>query len=220
MIRLLFTSGRGPAECRIAVAKLIATLTAAAAALGLDVDCLEGPDPDGHGPASAIVVIHGDAAAEFARPWIGSIQWMAQSPLRPHHKRKNWFIGVFELPALPDAPKSLAVQDVRFEAFRAGGPGGQHQNKTESAVRAIHIASGLSVVARDERSQHRNKALALERIAALLRLQGELRAITAQNDKSATRTTIECFIRASSRCRNYITLPGHRRRCCDTLIRL
>ena len=112
-------------------------------------------------------------------------------PARPHHKRKNWFIGVFELPAPPDAPKALAVQDVRFEAFRAGGPGGQHQNKTESAVRATHIASGLSVVARDERSQHRNKALALERIAALLRLQGELQAITAQNDAHAAHDRLE-----------------------------
>jgi peptide chain release factor len=60
------------------------------------------------------------------------------------------------------------------------GPGGQHQNKTESAVRATHIASGLSVVVREERSQHRNKALALERIATLLRLQDEMAAITAQ----------------------------------------
>lgn len=177
MIRLLFTSGRGPAECRIAVRKAVATLAAEAASLGLETDCLEGSNTDGHGPASAIVVIHGGAAAAFARPWIGAIQWVAQSPLRPHHKRKNWFIGVFELPALPDAPKALAIHDVRFEAFRAGGPGGQHQNKTESAVRATHIASGLSVVAREERSQHRNKALALERIAALLKLQGELEAI-------------------------------------------
>ena len=98
---------------------------------------------------------------------------------------------MFELPALPEAPKALAVQDVRFEAFRAGGPGGQHQNKTESAVRATHIASGLSVVAREERSQHRNKALALERIAALLRLQGELQAITAQNDAHAAHDRLE-----------------------------
>jgi peptide chain release factor len=106
MIRLLFTSGRGPAECRIAVRKAVATLTVEAASLDLETDCLEGPNPDGHGPASAIVVIHGDAAATFAGPWIGAIQWMAQSPLRPHHKRKNWFIGVFELPALPVAPLS------------------------------------------------------------------------------------------------------------------
>jgi peptide chain release factor len=191
MIRLLFTSGRGPAECRIAVANAIATLTAEAASLGLDSDCLEGPNADGHGPASAIVVIHGDAAAVFARPWIGSIQWVAQSPLRPHHKRKNWFIGVFELPVLPEAAKAITAQEVRFEAFRAGGPGGQHQNKTESAVRAIHIASGLSVVAREQRSQHRNKALALERIAALIRLRGELEAITARTNTHAVHDRLE-----------------------------
>jgi peptide chain release factor len=87
MIRLLFTSGRGPAECRIAVRKAVAALAAEAASLGLDTDCLDGPNTDGHGPASAIVVIHGDAATAFARPWIGAIQWVAQSPLRPHHKR-------------------------------------------------------------------------------------------------------------------------------------
>jgi len=191
MIRLLFSSGRGPAECRIALANAIATLTAEAATLGLDTDCVNGPDPDGHGPASAIVVIHGDAAAIFARPWIGSIQWVAQSPLRPHHKRKNWFIGIFELPALPDAPKALATQHVRFETLRAGGPGGQHQNKTESAVRAIHTATGLTVLAREERSQHRNKALALERLAALIRLQGELEAITARDDAHALHDRLE-----------------------------
>lgn len=191
MIRLLFTSGRGPAECRIAVRHAVAALAAEAALLGLEADCVEGPSPDRYGPGSAIVVIHGDAATAFARPWIGAIQWVAQSPVRPHHKRKNWFIGVFKLPALPDAPKALAVHDVRFEAFRAGGPGGQHQNKTESAVRATHIASGLSVVVREERSQHRNKALALERMAALLRLQGEMAAITAQSDAHAAHDRLE-----------------------------
>jgi peptide chain release factor len=190
MIRLLFTSGRGPAECRIAVRKASSALATAAATLGLETDCVEGPNPDGHGPASAIVVVHGEAAAAFARPWIGAIQWIAQSPVRPHHKRKNWFIGVFELPPHPDAPKALAIGDVRFEAFRAGGPGGQHQNKTESAVRATHIASGLSVVVREERSQHRNKALALERIAALLRLRSELDAITARNEAHAVHDSL------------------------------
>ena len=191
MIRLLITSGRGPAECRIAVQKATIALIGDAASLGLETDCLEGSNPDGHGPASTIVVIHGDAAASFARPWVGAIQWMAQSPLRPHHKRKNWFIGVFELPPLPHTPTALMARDVRFEAFRAGGPGGQHQNKTESAVRATHIVTGLSVVVREGRSQHRNKALALERIAALLRLKGDLEAITARNDTHAVHDRLE-----------------------------
>ena len=150
MIRLLLTSGRGPAECRIALAKVLDLLTRQAHALGLVVDVAAGPDPDGWGPASAIVVLHGDGAVAFARGWIGSIQWIAQSPVRPRHKRKNWFIGISERPSMPAGPEALAERDVRFEAFRAGGPGGQHQNKTESAVRAIHRPSGLSVVAREE----------------------------------------------------------------------
>ncbi len=178
MIRLLLTSGRGPAECRIAVAKTIEALAADAAALGLDVDCVVGSNVDGHGPASAVVVIHGAGALDFARPWIGSIQWIARSPLRPHHKRKNWFVGIVELTAAPAAPSTVAAHEVRFESFRAGGPGGQHQNKTESAVRAVHVATGLTVVAREERSQHRNRALALQRLGALVKMQGELAAIT------------------------------------------
>ena len=191
MIRLLLTSGRGPAECKIALSKVLHALTHAADALDLDVDRVEGPNTDGRGPGSAVVVIHGDAAAAFARPWIGSIQWVAQSPLRPYHKRKNWFIGVFELSMSPVAPKALEPHDVRFEAFRAGGPGGQHQNKTESAVRAVHVPTGLAVVAREERSQHRNKALALERLAALIKLGGELAAIADRQNAHAAHDQLE-----------------------------
>lgn len=178
MIRLLLTSGRGPAECRIALAKALGVLAHEAETVGLDLDVATGPDLDGHGPASAIALVEGPGAEAFAASWIGSILWVSQSPLRPHHKRKNWFIGVFELAPLAIGPAKLNPADVRFEAFRAGGPGGQHQNKTESAVRAVHTPTGLAVVARDGRSQHRNKAIAVERLAALLKLRGELAAIT------------------------------------------
>lgn len=91
-----------------------------------------------------------------------------------HHKRKNWFIGVLA-PAI--APAKLNVADVRLESFRAGGPGGQHQSKTESAVRAVHKPTGLAVVVRDGRSQHRNRTIAIARLAALLNLRGQLAAI-------------------------------------------
>jgi peptide chain release factor len=179
MIRLLFTSGRGPAECRIAVRKAVATLVAEAASLGLETDCLEGPNVDGHGPASAIAVIHG----------------RCRGNIRAAMARCNPVGGAKPAPAASQA-EELVHRRVRapgaaFEAFRAGGPGGQHQNKTESAVRATHIASGLSVVVREERSQHRNKVLALERMAALLRLQGEMAAITARNDAHAAHDRLE-----------------------------
>jgi protein subunit release factor A len=60
------------------------------------------------------------------------------------------------------------LAECRVETFRAGGPGGQHQNTTESGVRLVHLPSGIRVSAREERSQHRNKAKALERLRAKL----------------------------------------------------
>lgn len=70
-------------------------------------------------------------------------------------------------PPIPESDEELLGQ-CRVETFRAGGPGGQHQNTTDSAVRLVHIPTGIRVVARDERSQHRNRAIALERLRAKL----------------------------------------------------
>jgi len=71
-----------------------------------------------------------------------------------------------------DGPDELTDDELlaqcRVETLRAGGPGGQHQNKTESAVRLTHEPSGTVVTARDSRSQHRNRQLALERLRAAL----------------------------------------------------
>ena len=59
--------------------------------------------------------------------------------------------------------------EIRYETFMPGGPGGQHANKTASAVRAVHVPTGISAIARDSRSQHRNRQLAKERVLAKLR---------------------------------------------------
>ncbi|MGJ4907121.1 peptide chain release factor H [Bradyrhizobium sp. HKCCYLS2033] len=187
MRRLLLTAGRGPAECRLAVAHALQRLANEAEAA--DCACaIAREQTDRHGPASAIVVLDGSTASDLARRWTqGSLLWVCRSPLRPHHGRKNWFVGIVDLP-LSERMATLAATDVRFESFRAGGPGGQHQNKTESAVRAVHVPTGLVAIARDGRSQHRNKALALARLAALLdgraRLAdaGEARLIHAAHD--------------------------------------
>jgi protein subunit release factor A len=69
-------------------------------------------------------------------------------------------------PWLPDDDALLA--ECRVETFRAGGPGGQHQNKTESGVRLTHLQTGITVTARDSRSQHRNRQIALDRLRAAL----------------------------------------------------
>lgn len=174
MIRLLLTSGQGPAECRIALAHALRRLAAEAEALDCDCAVVEEEAADRHGPASAIVILDGAAASELAERWTsGSILWISKSPLRPRHARKNWFVGAFALPATEGAQLPMA-SDIRFESFRAGGPGGQHQNKTESAVRAVHVPTGLAATARDGRSQHRNKVLAIERLRALLDARARL----------------------------------------------
>jgi len=179
MIRLLFTTNHGPAECRIALRHALDALAKDAGACGCSCDIAESAGADAHGPPSALALIASDddpaCAQALASCWTGAIVWVCKSPLRPHHPRKNWFVAAIELPPPPEL-QALSPSDVRFETLRAGGPGGQHQNKTESAVRATHMPSGLSVVARDGRSQHRNKALALERLSSLLSAQGELAA--------------------------------------------
>lgn len=185
MTRFLLSSGRGPVECRIALGGVLKVLCREAFDAGLDVDIALGRDRDGQGAASAIAVLNGDSAGAFAKRWTGTVLWTAHSSVRQHHKRKNWFIGIFLLTETAAQPAGVRSSDVRFEAFRAGGPGGQHQNRTESAVRATQIPTGLSVVVRDQRSQHRNKALALERLGALIAMHAELAILSERSSLQA-----------------------------------
>ena len=100
--------------------------------------------------------------------WQGTILWRStRNPYRPVHKRSNWFVGVnfFDEVELPHIDES----DIVYETCRSGGKGGQNVNKVETAVRATHISTGLSVKCSDERSQLQNKSLARERLLLKLR---------------------------------------------------
>lgn len=91
----------------------------------------------------------------------GSVQWICQSPFRLHHKRKNWFIDVS---ILQERFRFDKIDDIKFEVYRSSGKGGQNVNKVSTAIRAIHIPTGISAVSMDQRSQLQNKKIAYIRL--------------------------------------------------------
>ena len=95
-----------------------------------------------------------------------------KTPFRKHHKRKNWFVGVSKASEITDVPE-LHECDIKYQTLKAGGPGGQRVNKTESAARATYVPTGMTVVAREERSQFANKSLTRIKLALLLSAQKE-----------------------------------------------
>lgn len=179
------TAGRGPAECQLAVGHVARVLEREARAAGLACEIIDAVEGDARSALlSALISLDGAGAAAFAARNAGSILWICPSPLRPTHKRKNWFVGVDVL-SPPDVGSSAEIKlpDVVFEAMRASGPGGQHVNKTESAVRATHKPSGLVTTAREERSQAMNKRLALARLAGLIAAGATAAKADAERDR-------------------------------------
>jgi peptide chain release factor len=161
--RLHISSGRGPAECMWVVARVLKDLIGELKDSKMDGKIIQ--KTNGNYPntvVSATIEFHGNDLNAFIDNWIGSILWIGQSPYRKFHKRKNWFVEVNEL-VVPDHEK-LRYADIQFQATKSSGPGGQHVNKTMSAIRATHLPTGLSVLVQDSRSQHQNKKIAVQRL--------------------------------------------------------
>ena len=147
------SSGQGPAECELAVSKLLQSLRDEFPGLTI-LDSAPGIRPGGY---RSVRVAGADLSALE-----GTVKWICQSPYRPGHKRKNWFVDVSRCTRAQSV--SFDESLVRFETFRSGGKGGQHVNKVETGVRAIYIPTGLTAVSTDGRSQHMNRNIALDRL--------------------------------------------------------
>ncbi|MDQ1098032.1 MULTISPECIES: peptide chain release factor H [Chryseobacterium] len=159
------TSGRGPLECQWVVARVLKAFLEEAKNNTIDYEIIHREKGDENMTLKSVTLLlkaKEEHLTGFLKSWTGSICWTGKSTFRKLHKRSNWYIGIFELEGIQKI--TFSEKDIRFQATRSQGSGGQNVNKVSTAVRATHIPAGISVFAQDSRSQLENKKLAMMRL--------------------------------------------------------
>jgi peptide chain release factor len=160
MILLQLSAGQGPDECSRAVVLAFNAIKKECEQKHILFSLLETIESKNKkGFKSVLIQFEGELGHILAESWIGEMLWICPSPYRPSARRKNWFFSgeLFESMNDPELDSFLGKDAIHYKTCRSSGAGGQHVNKTDSAVQAVHIETGICVRIESQRSQHANK---------------------------------------------------------------
>ena len=150
---------------------------------GYKTELLEETPGEVAGIKSASIKVTGDYAYGYLRTEIGVHRLVRKSPFDSNARRHTSFASVFVYPEVDDSIEvDINPADLRIDTFRASGAGGQHINKTDSAVRITHVPTDIVVQCQNDRSQHRNRAEAMAMLKSRL-YEHELRKRQAEQQK-------------------------------------
>lgn len=175
-------SGAGGTEAQDWAAMLLRMYLKYCEAMGFSTEIIDSSDGEVAGIKGATILVSGPYAYGWLRTETGVHRLVRKSPFDSGNRRHTSFAAVFVSPEIDeDIDIEIDPSDLRVDVFRASGAGGQHVNKTESAVRMTHIPTNTVVQCQSERSQHKNRATAMKQMRAkLYELEQQKRRAEAQ----------------------------------------